>query len=123
MLQHVIRQNGGEIAIAVGSGAVTGSVSQGVYVTSDGEIEANLDGTITHHANGLPFDANGRLVVSTDPVSGFSSGYPITSAGAIALSADAGAYVYNGLPAVAGALAGSGLYGPELVVNGDFETV
>ena len=79
-----VRLNAGRVPLSVGVGAVAGqTTAQGLKISDVGFIYAVMDGTIDHYANGLPFDVNGRLVVSQSPPSRISMSVPFTSTGAV----------------------------------------
>jgi hypothetical protein len=59
------RLNGGKVPISVGVGVPASSTTfQSLKVSDSGYIYAVMDGVVAHYANGLPFDVNGRLVIT-----------------------------------------------------------
>jgi hypothetical protein len=86
VFQALVRDTGGLIPMNIGVGVITDPVSfQGLNIDSTGAVYAILDGVIDHHASGLPFDVDGRLVVSNAAVSYFDQSIPFTATGAMAL--------------------------------------
>ncbi len=77
---------------------VDGIPSQGLIINSSGEIESVLDGTINHHNAGMPFDANGRLCVTSSPVAYIDQGIPFAANGCIPIDGTGPAdYINQGL--------------------------
>ena len=60
-----------------------------MQVDAAGAIFAVLEGAITNYASGLPFDVNGRLVVSTDPPARFDQGMGFNATGAVCVDSGA----------------------------------
>ena len=74
-----------------------------------GQVYAVLDGAIDHYASGLPFDAEGRLVVSTDSVVRWDQGTAFAANGGVCVEGVAGADRYDQGAAYAGdSFAGEG---------------
>ena len=84
----LIRLNGGVLLLSVGVGVPTPTTFfQCLKITDGGAVYAVMDGIISHYANGLPFDINGRLVVSQTAVTRTDMGVPFTLNGAVAVGA------------------------------------
>ena len=99
IFHQLIRESGGTLPVSVGSGPIVGGTnSQGLIINTSGEVESVLDGTVDHHSAGLPFDVDGRLVVSANPIAYFSQSIPFTAGGAVAFGGDTtGDYVNQGV--------------------------
>lgn len=81
----LVRTDNGKLPLSIGTGVVPSHhVSQGMKISSSGFIYAVLDGTIHHYSHGLPFDINGRLVVSQNIPQRYDMAVPLTSTGAVA---------------------------------------
>ena len=89
----------GALAFNIGSGALGAVVkSQHLNLDDVGGVYAVLDGTITHYGAGLPFDADGRLVVSEGAVARVDQTMPFTASGAVSIETGvAGTRVSQGL--------------------------
>lgn len=80
----LVRLNGGALAVSVGSGAVSSYTTfQGLKVSDSGAVYVCIDGVIDRYANGLPFDVNGRLVLSTGAPVRVQMSVPFTATGAV----------------------------------------
>ena len=74
----------GRLPLNSGSGPVDDAVSyHALKLDGEGQIYAVLEGTIHHYASGLPFDEDGRLVVTTTPPERWDQGTPFSSTGAV----------------------------------------
>jgi len=86
IFQPLTRSSGGLVPLNIGVGALVDPVmSQGLNLDSTGSIYAALDGVIDYHTTALPFDLNGRLVVSNGAATYTDQGIPFTASGAVAL--------------------------------------
>ncbi len=117
IFHQITSQNGGVLPLNLGSGAVVGGIpSQGLLVDEDGAVYATLDTPPAAWLAGLPFDANGRLVVEQGAITSYFGGLAFTATGALSVSEDTGTPVYNqGVLLNGGALRVNGLGPPPVV--------
>ena len=81
-----LNRSDGRIPLNLGSGALVSPVeSQHLNLDDAGAVYAALDGTIAFYGAGLPFDADGRLVVSTGVAVDVTQSIPFTATGAVAI--------------------------------------
>lgn len=115
IFQNLVRDTDGVLALEAGSGPIADPLySQGLPITSAGAVHCVIDGVIDYHVYGLPFDADGRMVVSADAISYFDQSLPFTVDGALSASDSGGVAGYSqGLAIGAGgAMFVSGLIPP-----------
>ena len=80
-----LARKSGKVPVSIGTGAIpNGESLQGLNVSEEGYIFAVLDGEINHYFQGLPFDVNGRLVISQNTPARVSASVPFTSTGGVA---------------------------------------
>ena len=113
IFSYLVRDTGGYVPFNTGTGPIIGGVkSQHLWLDTEGAVYAVIDGIIDHWGAGLPFDADGRLVVSSDAASYFSQALTFTASGALAVT-DTGIYFDQGVVhGSGGTLGGTGL-GPS----------
>ena len=74
----------GVLDVTVGSGEVVGGTSaQGCLILADGSVAGQLNGSIDHHHNGLPFNVHGRLLVGSGLPDYYHNGIPFTATGMV----------------------------------------
>ena len=77
----------GEQRLAVEDGAAIDHYHQGLPFSSTGRVCVSLGATVAKVGNGgAPFDANGMLCLSTDPVTNHANGVAYDQQGRIVLS-------------------------------------
>lgn len=86
IFQPYTRHSSGDIPLNIGVAVPVGfTLSQGLKVDEAGAIYAVLDGTINHYNAGLPFNSDGRLVVSNNPQVRVDQGIPFAASGGMSL--------------------------------------
>ena len=78
----------GKLGLSTGVGAIPAGASRynHLWVGDFQDVYASIDQPITHHGAGLPFDADGRLVVTNAPVTYWDQGVPFAASGAVSIS-------------------------------------
>ena len=110
----IIAQSG-LLPLNVGTGAPVDPIGcQGLLLDSAGAIYASTTTPPARYYYGLPFDADGRLVVEEAAISYYDQGLPFTSSNALAATTGSSSLTYNqGMPlGDGGALLASGLAPP-----------
>jgi hypothetical protein len=80
----LVRLNDGKLPLSVGTGGFTPeNYYLGMGVSPTGRVYAVLDGVIAHYSHGLPFDTDGRLVVSQTTPQRYDMSVPFALSGAI----------------------------------------
>ena len=107
---YLVRSTLGAIPVDLGSGVTDNPMaSQGLNLDSTGAIYAVADGVIDHYHQGLPFDENGRLVVTEDPKVRVDQSIPFSVDGFMCLGDEGISYISQGLAYTAlGAIAFTG---------------
>jgi hypothetical protein len=91
IFQPLTRDNGGILPLNIGIGVLVDPVkNQHLNLDATGAVYAILDGAINHHGAGLPFDIDGRLVVSSGALSYWDQSIPFTATGAVCLGGGIG---------------------------------
>ena len=120
---YLVRSTLGALPVNIGIGAIVDPVkSQGLNIDNTGAVYAVADGVIDHYNQGLPFEVNGRLVVTEDPKVRVDQSVPFSAAGAMCLGAGGISYVSQGLAYTAsGAIAFTGgIFPANLYLNFEF---
>ena len=87
---YLVRDTGGVIPLNVGSGPISVPIkSQHLNIDSDGNIYAS-NGVIDHYGAGLPFDVDGRMVISSEPVAYVDQAIPFAAGGGVSFAAGGG---------------------------------
>lgn len=87
----------GKLRLNVGVGELVDPIEdQALRLDAAGNIYAVSNGTINHHASGLPFNLHGRLVVSASPVVYWDQGVPFNINGAVCVDQTAIDYYDQG---------------------------
>jgi hypothetical protein len=68
-----------------------------LWIDATSYINVVVDGVVDHYGAGLPFDADGNMVVGSDAVDYRSQGVPFTAAGRVAVASGARAYHDQGV--------------------------
>ena len=98
IFSYLVRDTGGYVPFNSGTGHISNGIkSQHLWLDTEGAVYAVVDGTIDHWGAGLPFDVNGRLVVSSGAPDYFSQGLAFTADGMLATSSETGTYYSQGL--------------------------
>ncbi len=98
IFHHVVENTNGALPFDIGTGPIVGGYNSQGLVLVDGKIAAVLDGVIDHHYYGLPFDADSRLIVTSDPATRFDQSFPFAANGFISVGGDgAGDYASQGI--------------------------
>ena len=107
---YLVRSTLGALPVNIGVGAIVSPIaSQGLNIDATGAVYAVSDGVIDHHHQGLPFDENGRLVVTEDPKVRVDQSVPFSADGFMCLGDGGISYVAQGLAYTAlGAIAFTG---------------
>ena len=94
IFQPLTRSSGGVVPLNIGVGVLGTTVkNQHLNLDTSGAVYAVSGGAVNHHGAGLPFDSNGRLIVSASPTARVDQSIPFTAAGAVAIG---GAISYYG---------------------------
>ena len=81
-----VRYNNKRVPLVVGTGPIVGGYkNQHLWFTDKFEIQCVRDGVIHHFGDALPFDVDGRLVVSTNDVDYWDQAIPFTSLNMVAI--------------------------------------
>ena len=98
IFSYLVRDTGGYIPFNSGSGPISGGIkSQHLWLDTEGAVYAVIDGIVDHWGAGLPFDINGRLVISTSPVAYFDQKMPFTANGLLAVGTGTGDHYDQGI--------------------------
>lgn len=85
IFQPLVRDTAGVIPMNIGVGPLVDPVkNQGLNLDATGAVYAVSGGAIDHYSSALPFDVNGRLVVSAAPKTYVDQTIPFTATGAVA---------------------------------------
>jgi hypothetical protein len=88
----------GTIPMNTGVGALVSPVSsQHLNLDATGAVYSVLNGTTSHYGAGLPFDTNGRLVISNNAITRVDQSIPFAANGGVVTSALAVDYVNQGI--------------------------
>ena len=98
IFQPLVRETGGRLPLNIGDGPLVDPIkNQHLNLDSNGAIYASFDGVINHYGAGLPFDVDGRLIISTlDPIR-FDQTIPFNSAQVLSVSEDPISHYSQGL--------------------------
>lgn len=120
IFHQITGQHGGALPLDVGTDEPVGAIaSQGLLVNAAGVVFATLETPPANWCAGLPFDAHGRLVVEEAAVATYSGGLGFTASGALAVTDNAGTYIFNqGVAMLGGAVSASGIGTPPGTVTG-----
>lgn len=87
----------GSLPLNIGVGAIVSPIkSQHLNLDDANAIYSVADGAISYHDQGLPFDVNGRLVVTANAVARVDQGVPFAASGAVCATGDGASYTDQG---------------------------
>ena len=76
----------GVLPLIIGVGPLGSIVrSQHLNLNDSGQVYSVFNGAITHYGAGLPFDTNGRLVVTSNAVDRIDQGVPFATNGGMVI--------------------------------------
>lgn len=92
------RNNSQRVPFVIGTGPIVGGYkNQHLWFTDQFAIECVRDGVIHHYGDALPFDINGRLVISENAVDYWDQDIPFTALRRVAVLDAPPAYVDQGI--------------------------